>query len=358
MKPTTTFAPGPSQIYFTVKDHIRHAFREGVPSLSHRSKEFEKIFQHTTESLRELLNIPSNYFIFFPSSATEVWERAVQNLVSETSFHFVNGAFSQRFFETSKQSGKQATAHQVEAGQGFSNTDVPAGTELIAIIANETSTGVTTSNDFAAQVRTKNPDALIITDAVSAVPYQSIDFTLIDSCFFSVQKGFGLPAGLGVWLVNERCISKAEELRSKNKYIGTYHSIPSFLAMARKNQTPETPNMLAIYLLGKVAEDFLRRGIDTLRKETEYKSALIYQALENHIQLKPAVLEKNWRSKTVIVANTNTLTDKLNAHLQPHGLLPGDGYGAGKKNQLRFANFPAHSKEVYEKLADLIKDFE
>jgi phosphoserine aminotransferase len=358
MKPVTTFGPGPSQIYFTVEGHIRQAFRESVPSISHRSNQFESIFKFTTDSLRALLNIPKDHLLFFTSSATEVWERAAQNLVNETSYHFVNGAFSQKFFEIAKQLGKRATAYQVDLGKGFSSTEIPDGTELIAIVANETSTGVTTSNEFVAQVRKKNPNALIITDAVSAVPYQTIDFSLIDSCFFSIQKGFGLPAGLGVWTVNERCIQKAEELKARNKNIGTYHSIPSYVAMAKKNQTPETPNVLGIYLLGKIAEDFLRRGIDTIRKETEYKSAILYQTLETHSIIKPFVAEKGWRSKTTIVAETGSLTEKLNTYLESHGLLPGDGYGPGKKTQLRFANFPAHSKEVYEKLVDLIQAYE
>ena len=358
MKRVTTFAVGPSQIYFTVEDHIRQAFREGIPSISHRSKQFEKIFESVNESLRALLNVPNNFHMFFTSSATEVWERSTQNLVDENSFHFVNGSFSKRFFETALQLGKNAIEYPVEAGKGFENPETPDNAELIALIANETSTGVTTNNDFFTKVRNKNPNALIIVDAVSALPYQDIDFNMIDSCYFSVQKGFGLPAGLGVWLVNDRCITKAEELKAKGKNIGTYHSIPSYLSNAKKNQTPETPNVLGIYLLSKVLEDFQRRGIDAIRKETEYKAAVLYHTLENHSIIKPGVSEKKWRSKTSIVADTGSLTEKLNQFLKSNGLIPGDGYGPFKKTQLRFGNFPAHSKEVYEKLVDLIKKFE
>ena len=357
MKSTITFAPGPSQLYFTVEDHIRSAFREGVPSLSHRSKEFEKIFKSATDSLRALLNIPSGYSIFFVSSATEVWERAVQNLVKESSFHFVNGAFSKRFYEISGQLGKQAGKHEVENGKGFTDPQAPEGTELIALIANETSTGVATPSDFFSRVREVNPQSLLIVDAVSALPYQAIDFKLIDSCFFSVQKGFGLPAGLGVWIVNERCVSKADNLATSQNTIGSYHSIPSLLAMVKKNQTPETPNVLGIYLLAKTLEDFLRRGLETIRKETEYKAAILYNALENHRLINPAVKEKTWRSKTTIVANTSSATPSFVSFLESNGLSPGDGYGANKKDQLRFANFPAHSKEVYEKLTDMIEAF-
>lgn len=358
MKAFTTFAVGPSQIYFTVEDHVRQAFRNDIPSISHRSKEFENIFQSATESLKELLGIPKDYHLFFTSSATEVWERASQNLIDETSYHFVNGAFSQKFYEIATQLEKKTSIYKVEAGQGFENPKAPSGTELIAMVANETSTGVTTSNDLIAQVRANNPDSLIVVDAVSAFPYQSIDFSLIDSCYFSVQKGFGLPAGLGVWIVNNRCIAKAEELKSNGQNIGTYHSIPSYLANAKKNQTPETPNVLGIYLLAKVSEDFLRRGIDNIRKETDYKAAILYHTLNNHSILKPGVSEKRWQSKTSIVVETGAHTEKLTQYLESKGLIPGDGYGAAKKTQLRFGNFPAHSKEVYERLVDFIKEFE
>ena len=358
MKGITTFAVGPSQIYFSIEGHIRQGFRDGIPSISHRSKAFEGIFQSVTESLRELLRIPSNYHVFFTSSATEVWERASQNLVEENSFHFVNGAFSQRFYETALQLGKNAVASKVESGKGFDNHETTNNPELIALIANETSTGITTNNDFFSLVRERNPNALLIVDAVSALPYQDIDFSLIDSCYFSVQKGFGLPAGLGVWMVNDRCIAKAETLKAKGQNIGTYHSIPSYLSNAKKNQTPETPNVLGIYLLSKVLEDFQRRGIDTIRKETEYKAAILYQALENHSILKPGVSEKKWRSKTSITVDSGELTGKLTNYLVSNGLIPGDGYGSYKKAQLRFGNFPAHSKEVYEKLVDLIQEFE
>jgi phosphoserine aminotransferase len=92
------FTPGPSQLYFTVQDHLRKAIRDRIGSLSHRSKEFETIFKEATEGLRELLSIPKGFHVFFAASATEIWERILQNLVNEGSFHLVNGAFSKRFY--------------------------------------------------------------------------------------------------------------------------------------------------------------------------------------------------------------------------------------------------------------------
>lgn len=356
MVPKINFTPGPSQLFFTAEDHVKKAFRDGIPSLSHRTKEFESISKEATEGLRELLNVPSNYHLVFCASATEIWERLIQNLVEESSHHFVNGAFSQKFFETATQLKKNASRTEVKSGEGFQEVNIPS-TELIGLIHNESSSGVSMPLEFVNSFRSKNPDALIAVDAVSSLPYPTFDYSKVDSVYFSVQKGFGLPAGLGVWMVNDRCIAKAESLLSRGLSIGSYHSLPSLISMAKKNQTPETPNVLGIYLLSKVVQDMLRRGIQIIRKETEYKAAILYQALNTHPVLKPFVKDEQWRSKTVVVAECGHQTEKLTKLLLQKGMLPGDGYGAAKTHQLRFANFPAHSKEQYELLVDTILDW-
>lgn len=353
------FTPGPSQLYFTVQDHIRRAFKEGIPSISHRSKTFESIYEGTTHGLRELLNIPKDHYIFFTGSATEIFERIIQNLVEKNSFHLVNGSFSKRFYEVALQLNKKAAKIEVDAGRGFDgDLTIPESCELIAVTHNETSTGVSLPLDYIYALKENYPQAILAVDAVSSLPYPDFDYSKLDTIFFSVQKGFGLPAGLGVWIVNEKCLSKAEQLLSAGNSIGSYHNLPSLFSHAKKNQTPETPNVLSIYLLNQVVRDMLRRGIQTIRKETEYKAAVLYQTLEQHAHLKAFVGDKNFQSKTVIVADCGTHTENVNHMLSSEGLLPGDGYGPFRKSQLRFANFPTHSKEQYECLADLLRGFD
>ncbi len=353
MKGIVNFTPGPSQLYFTVEDHIRAAFRDGIPSLSHRTNEFEIISKRATEGVKELLGIPANFHVFFTSSATEIWERTIQNLVAEKSLHYVNGAFSKRYYEIAAQLGKSPKKIEAPTGHGFSiDMATEEGVELIALTHNETSTGVSLPMNFINQFRDRYPNALIAVDAVSSLPYPQFDFSKIDTLFFSVQKGFGLPAGLGVWIVNERCIAKSEELLAKGFSIGSYHTLPSLWQHGKKNQTPETPNVLGIYLLGKVIEDYLRRGIQIIRKETEYKAAILYQTLSTLGIASPFVAEPVYRSNTVIVAQSGEYTKTITRHLATAGLQAGEGYGERKVTQLRFANFPAHSKEQFEKLVD------
>jgi phosphoserine aminotransferase len=56
-----------------------------------------------------------------------------------------------------------------------------------------------------------------------------------------------------------------------------------------------------------------------------------------------------------VVAQTGENTERITRHLQSHQFYAGDGYGDQKKSQLRFANFPTHSKETFERLVDLLE---
>lgn len=355
MKPVH-FAPGPSELYFTIDDHLRQGLRQAVPSLSHRSKEFERIVERVSVGLRQLLEIPDNFHIAFTASATEIWERSIQNLVATTSTHYVNGSFSAKYAELAGQLGRNTEVKRVVEGLGFDQA-TRHDSELIALTHNETSTGVALPLEFIHGFRTLNPNTLVIVDAVSSLPFPRFDFSKIDSVFFSVQKCFGLPPGLGIWIFNDHCLEKSNKMKKSGHQIGSYHSLPSLHQFAQKNQTPETPNTLAIWLLAGVIEDFLRKSIQTIRRETEYKAAILYQVLDQHPLVKSFVSENHWRSKTVIVAQTGDHTPRLSAHLANRGLLAGDGYGPGKGSQLRFANFPTHSKEQYEWLVDSIMNF-
>ncbi|KAA5548297.1 aminotransferase class V-fold PLP-dependent enzyme [Adhaeribacter rhizoryzae] len=353
------FTPGPSELYPTVPQHMQAAMANKIGSISHRSQQFKDIYAHAEKGLRELLQLPQNWEILFLASANEIWERAIQNCVEKESFHLVNGSFSKRFFQISEELGRKATKHEVPFGEGFQadNINIPALAELIALVQNETSSGaslpVAEINKFRAKA---GADALIFVDAVSSMPHPAFDYNLVDSIYFSVQKCFGLPAGLGVWLVNERCIAKAEALQAKGFSIGSYHSIPSLLSKAKTFQNPETPNVLNIYLLGHVAEEMNKKGIQTIREETETKAQLIYDYLAASQNFDIAMQEPGHRSVTTIIANTKIPASEVIKKLTPFDMVIGSGYGNYKETQIRIANFPTHSVSQVQALVYKLKE--
>jgi phosphoserine aminotransferase len=172
-----------------------------------------------------------------------------------------------------------------------------------------------------------------------------------------VQKAFGLPAGLGIWIVNNRCLEKAKSLESSGQGIGSYHRLPDMVEKAKVFQTAETPNILGVYTLAKVASDMLEKGILAIRREIDYKSAILNQVIEAHPQLHHFVENEKHRSKTVKVIRCDFESNLLIDHLKQKKIHIGTGYGGYKKEQIRIANFPTHSKEQTEMLVDLIEAF-
>ena len=359
MKKTHYLTPGPSELYFTTANHIQTALKNGVGSISHRSTAFKEIYAETVRNIRELLQIPSDYHIVFTSSATEIWERLIQNCSEENTFHLVNGAFSQRFYETALQQGRNAQKQEAPFGSGFdvAEIEIPNNTEMLCVTPNETSSGAILSSEDIYCLRAKNPDVILAVDAVSVVPYLELDISKVDSLFFSVQKGMGLPAGLGVWIFNDKCVRKAKEIQAKGKSIGLYRAIPVLLEKSFKNQTFETPNVVAIYTLGKVCGDMLEKGIATIRQETNYKAAFLYNCFEEHTAFELLVGNEKHRSKTVIVIKSVKYSSReVIEKLEKHGILIGTGYGKQQETQIRIANFPTHSKELILHLIDLINE--
>lgn len=352
MKNKIYFTPGPSQLYFTVEEHIKNALKKDILSISHRSKIFKILYQECVENIKILFNLNSNYHIAFTSSANEIWERIIQNLIIKTSIHYVNGSFSKKFFDYTKK--YKINSKIIESYYEPYNYNIKySDEELIAITLNETSTGISCPNDKIKEARLKFKNSLIALDCVSGSPAIPFEIKNVDTFYFSVQKCFGLPSGLGVWVYNNQCIDKCFKKIEKKEIVGSYHSLVKLNELGKKNQTPETPNVLGIYLLKNVINDMLKKGIKNIINETNYKSKIIDYTIKNHNQISHLIKNENIRSKTVKVAKTNKISNNLIKKLIKQNLIIGKGYG--KNNyQIRIANFPTHSKENIEMLCDII----
>lgn len=357
----TYFTAGPAALYPTVSKHLAEAMENQIGSISHRSAAYKKIHQHTDEQLRILMDIPASSAIMFTGSASEIWERILLNLVEFESFHAVNGSFSKKFFQYAEALQKNALQVVKPAGEGFfaQDLDIPAYAEVICLTQNETSTGVQMREVDIHKVKRSNSQKLVAVDMVSSAPIPALDFNLVDTAFFSVQKAFGLPAGLGVWIANEACLEKAFALRDqKGLSLGAHHDLPSLWEQSKIYQTPATPNVLLIYLLGKIAEDLNRKGRSTIQEETKQKAKMLYDYMEYSALFQPAVKENQHRSATVAVADCKIDSALVVDRMRQKNLIIGPGYGAKKESQIRIANFPATSFDEMETLVDALKELE
>ena len=253
---------------------------------------------------------------------------------------------------------KSPSKTEAPNGVPYDSLTIPDDSELVGVTLNETSNGFMFPAEDIYQIKKENPDCIMALDGVSALPAIPIDFNYIDTAYFSVQKCFGMPAGLGVWIANQRCLEKALQMESDGIVTGSYHTLTTLEKNGKKNQTPETPNALSIFILGKIAEDMLRRGVSFVRNETVYKSTILYQTAEKISIMEPFIKEKKYQSKTVAVCDVKNGSEMIIEACKRKGWVLGSGYSEQKQNQVRIANFPMHSKEQVEQLCDfLVNEF-
>lgn len=354
------FTLGPSQLYPTVNEHIQQAIDEDILSISHRGKKFIEIYQDLSSNLRTLLNIPSTHHIFFTGNSIETMERIIANTVEEKSFHIMTGEFSQRFYQIALDLNKKPESFSLDINTDldFSQIKIPEGTELICITENETGTGFQIPLDGFKGIKDKNPNVLIAVDIVSSAPFTNIDFSFTDIAFFSVQKGFGLPAGLGVMIVSDDAIKKAYSLSEKSISIGSNEF--SFITHVENEKNllapvpSGTPNVLDIYLLSKVSKDFNTVGITKLREDAEKKAELLYDFFDNEFSYNP-LIKNQYRSLTTIVVEVQGKAGTIAELLSKSGFIVSKGYRHFGNDHLRIANFPAHSVENVENLISAIR---
>ena len=333
---------------------MSQAYKSGLLSANHRSPDFEQLYVEVLAVLKKRLNVPEGYSLFFTSSATECWEVIAQSLVQQQSHHIYNGAFGQKWFTYTQRLRPQATwqPYDVQAPLPVDGLELPAGTEVLCVTQNETSNGTQVSNATLAALRAKHPEVLLAVDATSSMAGVKLRFDLADVWYASVQKCFGLPAGMAVMLCSERAIERAEQIGANSHY----NSLPFMVQNMRKYQTTHTPNVLNIYLLYRTQKEARRiRAVDASLKR---RAAAFMAACQHLPGLQPLVKNEAVRSDTVLVfEGTPELVAQVIQQAAQAGLVLGKGYGAHKTTTFRVANFPAVTDAEMNRLLQFLQQY-
>ena len=82
-----SFYPGPSKVYNALGSYLHEAFTSGILSANHRSPPAMELVEKTVRLFREKMGLPTDYELYFLSSATEAWEVVGQSLARGPSVH-------------------------------------------------------------------------------------------------------------------------------------------------------------------------------------------------------------------------------------------------------------------------------
>ena len=333
-----SFYPGPSRVYDEIPSYVKDAHKLGIMSINHRSDVFVKMAERTIKLLKQKLGIPKSYTVFFTSSATECWEIIAQSLITNHSYHLYNGSFGQKWFDYTKRIKPIATPIPFDVNEKLDpkNLIFEHHEGVICLTQNETSNGTQVSNTTIAAIQKNNPTYLIAVDATSSMAGIKLDFKAADIWFASVQKCFGLPAGLGLLICSPRVLERAKVVGEKDHY----NSLTFMIEMMRKWQTSCTPNVIGIYLLMRVLEKM--KPIREVHELTVKRYQTWVKFLAQRKDIKHLVDNPSVHSLTVLpIKGTDPVVDRIKKAARKKGLLLGEGYGDLKSSTFRIANFPA-----------------
>lgn len=333
MKHKRLFIPGPVE----VEPEILQAM--GTPMIGHRSGEFKELYAEVQPKLQKLLYTANPVFLS-TSSATGIMEGSIRNLVGKRCLTIVCGAFSQRWRGIVQECGKEGDAIDIEWGKAVRPGQVDAALatgkyDVVALVHNETSTGIMNPLEAVAEVVKKYPGVMLAVDAVSSMTAVKIEVDKLglDVCLAGTQKAFALPPGLCVFTVSQRALERSASMKGK----GFYFDFQAFLEYHEKNNTPCTPSISHIYALNVQLDRMFQEGLENRFARHRKMADRCRNWARQNFALFP---EEGYESVTLTTATNNRGIDiaALNKALAARDATIGNGYGKLKDKTFRIAH--------------------
>lgn len=257
--------PGP----VPVTDRVRRAMDE--PMISHRSDEFEAIYERVQRNLEHVFRRSTldgsttsegGTALVLNGTATMGMEAAVANLVDEDSevVALVNGKFGRRF---ARIADRHANCTRVEATWGESlgvaevERAVSGSTDLVTMVHNETSTGLLNPVEAVGDIAASH-DAHFVVDGVTSIGGDvfRIDDWNVDVAVTDAQKALAAPPGISAMYVTDGIVDAID-----GESAPFYEDLEWHLRKAESNQTPFTSAVSLFRAMAVATEAILEEGM-------------------------------------------------------------------------------------------------
>ena len=256
--------PGPTN----VPERVLRAMSR--PTIDHRGPEFARLAREVSEGLKPVFQT-TGPVVIYPSSGTGAWEAALVNTLSpgDRVLMFETGHFATLWRDMAVRLGLEVDFVPGDWRRGVDPTAVEAklaedrgrAIRAVAIVHNETSTGVTSR---VAEVRQRmdraGHPALLLVDTISSLgsmPYAH-DAWGIDVTVACSQKGLMLPPGLGLNAISGKALAAGKSARLPRSYW-------DWAPMLRDNQAgffPYTPATNLLYGLREALSMLQEEGLE------------------------------------------------------------------------------------------------
>ena len=270
--------PGPTN----VPSRVLRAMMK--PMISHRGPEFRTLYRGILENLRYLFQTEGEVFVLTASGTGGV-ECAVSNLVNpgDKVLIPVFGLFSERMREKIARRGGIPVEVKLDYGEAPTADQIEQMLELekdvkvIAIVYNETSTGVTVRDLPKIGRIAKERGILLLVDAVSILGGDKlpVDEWNVDVCVAGSQKCLACPPGLSLISVSERAWRRIE--RTERPF---YYDLVAMKSFRERWETPFTPAIPLFYALDEALKIIREEGLEKRFERHRVCSEAFYRAIE------------------------------------------------------------------------------
>jgi len=271
--------PGPTNVPTRVANAMLR------PLINHRGPEFRELHSRIIENAKYVFATKNDLYVLSASGTGGV-ECAVRNICTPGSKIIVpvNGVFSQRFLEAVNLLGGRGIEVPVEWGDAVTieqledalkeNSPVTA----VAIIYNETSTGVTTPHMKEIGELCKRHGALFLVDAISILGGVElpVDTWGVDICVAGSQKCLMAPPGLSLVSVSNKAWETIK--KTPRSYYFDLQLCKQF--WEEKKETPYTPAVTLFYALDEALQMIRQEGLEARFKRHATCARAMYEAIE------------------------------------------------------------------------------
>ncbi|OOB78112.1 MAG: phosphoserine transaminase [Epulopiscium sp. Nuni2H_MBin001] len=352
------FSAGPSMLPLEV---LQKAQKElvcykdcgmSVMEMSHRSKDFEEIIFGAEDTLRELMDIPSEYAVLFlQGGASLQFAMAPLNLMR--SYHaadFVNtGQWSKKAIsEASRYGVANVVASSEDAmfnyipdlNEDIFNTEV----DYTYLTLNNTIYGTHIPNENLPNI----PGVPLVGDMSSNILGEAYDIKKFGLVFAGAQKNLG-QAGVTIVIVHKSLIGNHMDITPTMLQYSTHE---------KERSLYNTPPTYAIYFAGLVF-DWVKQlgGVGEMQKLNEEKAAVLYDFLDNSQLFKGTVVKKD---RSLMNIPFVLPTDELNAEFLKQASASGFANLKGHRSVggMRASIYNAMPIEGVKALVELMGKFE
>ncbi|OOM75334.1 3-phosphoserine/phosphohydroxythreonine transaminase [Clostridium sp. BL-8] len=257
-----------------------------VMEMSHRSKAFEGIITEAEKTLRELLNIPSNYkVLFLQGGASQQFAMIPMNLMKNKVADYIKtGQWAKKAAAEAAIYGKVNIIASSEDKTytyipDLKNLKISEDADYVYICHNNTIYG--TSYKDLPDVG----DKILVADMSSDFLSQPVDVSKYGLIFAGAQKNVG-PAGVVVVIIRE-------DLLTDDVLPGT-PTMLKYKTHADNKSLYNTPPAYGIYICGKVFKWLKNKGgLEAMKKINEEKAAILYDFLDSSSMFNGTVVKKD-----------------------------------------------------------------